>query len=220
MVFSLAFCLFVRCFVSFLLYFDLGRLIDLANTYWVPLTKTNTILSSPVASSQWQQQCKIARTITICRALAQPFVLIISIVFLNSHHLQSMRQYPLHVGEKEFWIWVTHPRLSSEERSRRATKIRLLPRWKFHFRFLTSYKQLYFYTQPVWAWTAVVIHLWFPVFNSDGCLQRVEPWRELREKEGEKKPCNSQCSPVPRTVGWLTRALRSAKATLCFRPML
>lgn len=51
---------------------------------------------------------KRARTITICWALAQPqfcveyFVLIISIVFLNSHHLLSLRQYDLHVVEIEF----------------------------------------------------------------------------------------------------------------------
>lgn len=76
--------------------------------------------------------------------------------------------------------------------------------------------------QAVWAWTAVVSHLSFPVFNSDGCLQIVEPWRELRKKEGEKKRYNLQCSPVPRTVSWLTRALKSAKVTLCYyhRPML
>lgn len=51
---------------------------------------------------------KRARPITICWALAQPqfcveyFVLIISIVFINSQNLQNTRQCHLHVVEIEF----------------------------------------------------------------------------------------------------------------------
>lgn len=74
----------------------------------MPLTKTNTILSLLWQAPNGSNNDKRARAITICWALAQPqfcveyFVLIISIVFLNSHHLQNTRQCHLHVVEIEF----------------------------------------------------------------------------------------------------------------------